>query len=1060
MASADITTDVSSYEENQAYVQNLLDEKINNTHNTALRNFTEFLRDQYSYKTATKVDKTNIIDQDSKQTWALPNEVVMQLLHHIEECRKSGATLHMSEKQQYTNKMESGIMLDIDAKYKIANPEIKKTSKFKLVEAIVEIIVNSLDHSYVAVEDDKSSTICGIIERPKSSLIDNEKLFKKGLHILIPGIWVTRPYKKYIVAEIKKSPKVIGILQEMGMVNADVAVDTGSATVPVYFLGSCKTSGGLKYELTSIYDVTLTPSFIRTQEIPIPTKYNLAYEFSLGFEAKYKDGMLPMIKKRIYPPSQSLESKIRDYYSRTTNGIINESDILDVDNKINALIQSCPDALYVQGLLSTLTQDYYTDYAKWRDVIFALANSSDGRINYKPLAIWFSQKCPEKFSADSVNNIWEESRIRTTTSGFKGVTIRSLEYWARQCDQLQYFEKTRQNYYHKLLNYSYEFKGHIEHAMISDLLFSMLKTKFVVDYDLKSIVWYEFITNQDHNFIEGEIWKYRREPGNPITLQQYITNKLPEVFNQVVHRFHDNRNKTEKKELSKTYATILKALEKSKLNLFNQRFKDACIKESINWFVQRGFTKKLDVSCPNVLGVGNGLLEMNKCVRFIDHYHEYFISKHTTVPWRGKFDPNKPDAFQQKLLDTISDIIIENDARIKLLMFLSTGLVGGAKNLPLLLLTGGGSNGKTLLMTLMMNTLGKDVYSSPINPLVYSKQPESPDRPNSALMQFKGRNFTVGEETNKGTPLCPAALKATNKSSDVSAREMFGKQESFQVSATQVVTSQYEFEIHTTDHGTWRRILSYVARTKFCSNPDPANIFETKDDPKCRDMATDKNYQMAWLQILVYFYEWFQDAYDGNFDLVPSPTIDLQTETFRDTQDRVNSFINKFVVYSPKYATEGQEASLESVALRFLKWHDMHYGAKRQTLSEIVKDFENSAIQKNLRRNKIGVYETFGIRVLDEKEYMRDEETYFKPRNDGYRPHKDKIPFWWKRATTETAPSPKMESKEVKEAINLVSEKSIIAQEYGNDNDFAAPKKPVEEVPKDDGKSVLDELFD
>src|SRR6185503_18768757 len=130
-------------------------------------------------------------------------------------------------------------------------------------------------------------------------------------------------------------------------------------------------------------------------------------------------------------------------------------------------------------------------------------------------------------------------------------------------------------------------------------------------------------------------------------------------------------------------------------------------------------------------------------------------------------------------------------------------LVGGIKNLPLLLLVGGGSNGKTVLMSLMMETLGRDVYASFINPMVYSKQPESADRPNSSLMQFKGKNFTVGEETNQNDPLSPAAIKGAVKSGGVSSREMFSKQESFQITATQIVASQYEFTVPTTDHGTW-----------------------------------------------------------------------------------------------------------------------------------------------------------------------------------------------------------------------------------------------------------------
>ena len=153
MASADSPTDkkdsstldTSSYEENRALITLALDEKINNNYNVPLRNFESFLAEQYNYKTASKMDITNVINQETKQTWALPDDIFGKLMHHIEECRKiRGAALHMSEKQQTDKILSSGIMLDFDCKYRICDPEIKKTTKSKLVEAIMEIIIELL----------------------------------------------------------------------------------------------------------------------------------------------------------------------------------------------------------------------------------------------------------------------------------------------------------------------------------------------------------------------------------------------------------------------------------------------------------------------------------------------------------------------------------------------------------------------------------------------------------------------------------------------------------------------------------------------------------------------------------------------------------------------------------------------------------------------------------------------------------------------------------------------------------------------------------------------------
>lgn len=1066
-----------SYEENKACSEALLEEKIQNINNNCLRDLENFLHDQFNYKTATRVNATNTIDQKSKYTWAFPNDVFAQLMYHIEECRKGNCVLHFSERQQYEDCNESGLMFDFDCLYKVPKPVVEKTTKLKFIEAIMSIIIDTLD-LHTGSRNNGGSTKIGIIERPRSSFIENKGLYKMGLHLLIPGVMLTRPHKRYIISEIRKSTHIEKILTEMGVVNGLSACDENSASVPVFFIGSCKTNGGIKYELTGIYESTMTPGYIRLQEIndtKLLSKYNLCYEFCLTREAQYKDNMAPLVKKIVYKPATSLEIKINDNFARAANGLLSDFDLTNIDNKVNALVHSSPEALCMQGYLSILDSKYYTEYNLWRDVVFALANSSNGGINYYDLAVWFSQKNPEKWNQGgeaALKDLWETARIRSMTgmgNGARMLTDRSISYWARLSDPVRHAQITQNNYHHKLYTYAYDYDGQIENSMVASIVFAMLKHKFVVDYEGKQPIWMEFITDQDFGISVGEIWKWRKEPGQPLYIQSYITDKLPKVFKEVIKRISDKRDAVAgDKAKSKHYADIIKQLRKSQLKLFNNIFKERTMKECVTYFLQRGFTKKLDVSCPNVLGVGNGLLEMGKSVRFIDYYHELAISKYTVVPWKGKMDPNNPDAFQLKLLNMVGDIIIENDARIKLMMFLSTGLVGGVKNLPLLLGNGGGANGKTVLMSLMIETLGKDVYSSFINPMIYSRQPESADKPNSSLMQLKGKTFTVGEETNKHDVLSGAALKAVIKSGGTSSRDLNQKQESFQIMATQVVMSQYPFTVHDNDHGLWRRIMLYIFRTKFCGNPDPNNIFETKDDPKCRDMATDKNYQIAWLQILVYFYEWFQEVYDGNYDNVPSPTIDIQTETFRNEMDKINQFIYKFVVLSPKYATEGQEASLESVGLKFLKWHDTHYGAKKQTLSEVVKDFENSAIQKHLRRNRTGAYETYGIRVLDEKEYLREGEIYFKPRNEGYRPHKDKIPFWWKRpdmeikvgAETVSSTETKTPNIDLVNVTGLRSEKSIIAAEHGDDKDFIDVKKKPESPKKDDGYAdLLDELL-
>ncbi len=155
--------------------------------------------------------------------------------------------------------------------------------------------------------------------------------------------------------------------------------------------------------------------------------------------------------------------------------------------------------------------------------------------------------------------------------------------------------------------------------------------------------------------------------------------------------------------------------------------------------------------------------------------------------------------------------------------------------------------------------------------------------------------------------------------------------------------------------------------------------------------------QIAFLSILVYFYERLQKEYNGEVKKVPSPTIDKETEIYRNSQDTINRFISEMVVVCP----ENDHADvlgeyppvypLSNVADLYIIWYDSNINKlKRHVATEIIKEFENSSLRKKFHREANQTLVLQGCRILGGrggKIGLRLGEEYFsiiKNAREGY----------------------------------------------------------------------------
>lgn len=115
-------------------------------HRPAARALHDFLQNSCGrMKTAKGEDKTNIIDQGTRTTYALDVESYHRLMDHLEAARMEDSTMHISERQGSSAVLRTGIMIDFDMIVRSRTTTIKKHNFHRLAGAFAARLRKDID---------------------------------------------------------------------------------------------------------------------------------------------------------------------------------------------------------------------------------------------------------------------------------------------------------------------------------------------------------------------------------------------------------------------------------------------------------------------------------------------------------------------------------------------------------------------------------------------------------------------------------------------------------------------------------------------------------------------------------------------------------------------------------------------------------------------------------------------------------------------------------------------------------------------------------------------------
>jgi phage/plasmid-associated DNA primase len=904
---------------------------------------------------------TNIIDRCTGKCYNVPPEKIPKMFRLIEECRKNNIDMMLTEKQNDP----SGLMFDFDIQQEKNKTQITTDMLEEFCQKLITLLIDVLDFK----DRQKEVYYIGITRRPVINMPTGKKFYKDGFHVLIPGIKVSRAIKIFIINKILALDIITRVFNDVKPAPMKLAtgesyqqkhfLDVNSAHVPVHFIGSHTKTNNKPYQLRHIFSATVkfSENFIRVKEENcIISDINVCYEFSMNYEQA--DGL---IKKSEYTPTEKYLPAIAELtnkHKRVEEEIANNFGSLST-NAVHDARQT-----EVKNLLDLLHPKRYEEYNLWRDVIFALAGTST---SYKDLAEYFSRKW-NKFNIIDFEKLWQQSI--SSSKNKKVLSIGSIHYWARIDNPERYEQMRKESADAVLMTMVYEQhkEGILSHADVADIIYRLLQYKYITDIPEggKKRVWYEFILDDDDH-IDGELYKWKLcEEDPPVSIANYISRRLPVLFDLAlkrVKRHYDESDADKSKWYKKVYDNFKATMRKlGDLPTINN-----CTKMAAKRFAKCGFAKLLDKD-PIVRGVQNGILKLgwgiNNPPKLIQGYHSYKISKFTEVPYIA-FDPYDP--ITKKILITLRGMFPDNesDSFDFTMYFLSSTLDGNPKESMIMLMVGGGSNGKSFLVELHKSAIG-DTYGVKMQTSFLTSQASSADAATPAIMQLKDATFAYYSETNKCEVLNEARMKEITGQETLSGRRLNENIINFKPKCHHLVVSNNNFVIQSGDHGTWRRIIYNPLKIRFVDTAndvlDPDDPFQREADVTITDEWTaNPEIRGRYLGFMVWMHYWLYIKYRGKVMKVPHPHIHFETEKYRHSQDTVMKFLSTCLV---KRADESAEEPIEPELEKYRLWYQKTTN-KPIAIQGLVDTFKNNKIVSKFIKSTRRGHVLVGHRFLD-----------------------------------------------------------------------------------------------
>ncbi len=915
--------------------------------------------------------------------YLIPTDMIPDLMNFLNVCYLENIPNQILECQYINGVSASSIFFDFILETKTTDFDFDSVV-LSLSRYIFAILIK-----YLTVESEKSTHYLMYYKTDNPVYPTSDNKYRSKFRILIPSVMLESEVKLFVYQRVYHSRDIKKLFQEKLNYDIKDCFKTKLRNAPVTMSGSFvsgEENGPMILE--NVYEITVSREDGFSYEASIVSsprsKFdNIVYETSVNYSYVGKS----IIHKRHYKLNNigiakthsEIHAKPRLFFTMAYDDAVRTYKMLSITH---------PTVITIYQELNILDNKRFETFDDWVLIIKSLASSD---VNYQCLAIMITYERVGKIIVennteryitwDEFTIAWTDARSEyTSNSSCSKYSWRSLRYWANIDNKTQMLRFINERLMHMII---YDISHSVYQARLKPWHFAkylefMFGHMFITENDTTDKhIWYEFCVPESKDIEAGQLFKWRELGTEPDSLIANMTNELQPVMNMVYRQMYawvDHAIKviTDEDPRVDYVKHLMKIYNREILVLCDTAPKKNIIKEACTLFKNNSFLKKLD-KIPDIIGVGNGVVEFNSTEkRLLNYYHTYPITKFTDTNYIP-YDEENP--YIKTMYRFLRSLFPESDmdALDFLMYFFCTSLDGNEKESLFMIIYGGGSNGKSVLMELFKKTLG-ETYTRKL-PLSFITEQSRGKAAGAdpALMELKYARMAYYSESDRNEKVNAAKIKELTGGETISGRTIYKGQENFKANCNHIVTTNYRFIIESNDHATWRRFLCYRFKFRFAEEMDPKDEFVRLKDPELIDtIKKDKRYHEAFLSILMHYHTMLHQKYNGRILKVSKPTIDKETKEYRIREDIFERFISTRVVYQ-----EDTQQHMDEFVEHFRTHHSKQTNEKfAMPKEDMIHNFRNSSIGKYIKETDAG-YNIMNLYALPEHEYGTDNMILF-----------------------------------------------------------------------------------
>lgn len=349
----------------------------------------------------------------------------------------------------------------------------------------------------------------------------------------------------------------------------------------------------------------------------------------------------------------------------------------------------------ITELVTMLSEERATNYTTWRDTIFCLRNIEKSP-RMLELCIAFSKKSTKHRNMDYEGSTTDLYNSANTVHE-NPLTIKSLYYWAKRDSPEKYNllisnQTSRDTNIYEMLTEGYISLAHLYYKMHGD--------KILIMYDSDRVSKNTYYFFNDKTGLWDTIIKE--------TLASDISEKLSIIIKETIHKYVEqtlclDKNKTDenvKKEQEDINAKI-KELRKLHFQIQDIKRVYSVASHVISKKQKEQYEAQKMNKNPGFLSVKNGMINLSTgelIERTPEHYQTFYID----IDYDANADTSLMETF-------INNMFNENDKDVKKLLcnLIGYSVMGIANKKIFPLIVGDGDNGKSELINIIKETVGK-----------------------------------------------------------------------------------------------------------------------------------------------------------------------------------------------------------------------------------------------------------------------------------------------------------------------------------------------------------------